>query len=160
MLVLFLWFIIILLALVFTYPIRVAVKGGVYGRGGVLSVSIYISSVKLFSIHKQLEEEVEEGIRKSGKKAKGRSLRLNTNAIKELIERGFYLVDRVSLGFWGDVEPSQIAVINPFLGNFLDKSVYFGRGEERITFDLMIRFTIIQIIIDFFAILNVQGEGK
>lgn len=160
MLVLFLWFIIILLALILTYPIRIAVKGGVYGREGVFSVSFYISSVKLFSLHKQFEREVTKGILKNDKKAKERRLKLNANAIKELIKRGTYLVDKLSLGFWGDVEPSQIAIINPFLGNFLDKSIYFGRGEERITFDLMIRFTVIQIIIDFFAILNVQREGK
>lgn len=160
MLVLFIWFFIILLALIFTYPISVAVKGGVYGREGMFSVSFYISSVKLFSLHKQLERAVKEGKQKGDKKAKERSLKLNTNALKELIERGAYLVDKVSLGFWGDVEPSQIAIINPFIGNFLNKSIYFGRGEERVTFDLMIRFTIIQIIIVFFAILNVQMEGK
>ncbi len=153
MLVLFIWVIIILLALILTFPIRMTLRGGMYGESEELEVGIYIYAVKFFSRKKVLSE-----LRSNGKKMpKG----INADSILKSIECIKSIVSIVSIGFWSeDMEPHQVALMNAFCGLLPYNALYFGKGTLRITFDICLSFSLLQIIMDFSSILKAQKEGK
>lgn len=156
MLVLFIWLIIILIALILTFPFTITVKGGLYGLDEKIDIGVYLFSVRL--VNKKLSL-VKKNNLIDKKEKKHRSL--NARGLNKALRCLSGLVERANIGFWGEsIEPHQIALLNSFSSFITNKGLYFGKGEERITFDIILCFSIIQIIIDYFAILKAQKEGK
>lgn len=153
MLVLFIWFIVIFQALVLNFPLSMTLKGGLYADIGEFDVAIYLYSIKCVSYKKRITD--------LKMKEKRKDLEFNANCIKKSIECIGSIVSVVNIGFWSmDIEPHQVSLMNSFCRLFPYGVVYFGKGEERVNYDICLTFSIFQIIIDIIAILKAQKEGK